>query len=331
MRSSPEFSVIVLNWNGKHFLPVCLESLRAQTFRSFEIVLVDNGSEDGSVEFVQAKFPEVRVVALSENTGFSGGNNSGIRQATGRWIVLLNNDTELDSHFLESVWDARLKYPETAMFAPKMIFDNARDKIDNCGFLACISGSTLNIGRDQTGLSDHPFGPSGGAAFYSRKLLEDVGMLDEDFFMTYEDYDLAFRARLRGYDCRFVEDAIVYHRYRGTMRNYSARQVYFSQRNVEFVYLKDMPGALIFRYGLLHLIYNIGGMAYFTRMGQLRPFLRAKWDAIKAIPQIISKRRGIQESKVLSAREVRNLLVTNWFGAGFRKAIGRRERAAERG
>jgi len=323
---APDLSVIVVNWNGRHFLDECLGSLQKQTFRDFEVILVDNGSTDGSVEFVRASFPEVKVVGLGENRGFSGGNNEGIRGASGRWVMLLNNDTRVHERCLEAVSRARERFPAVSMCAPKMLFYDRPACIDNCGFMATVAGNAWEIGRQETDCEEfnqylRPFGPSGGAAFYRRDLLEGVGLLDEDFFMYYEDYDLAFRARLRGHECIHVPDAIVYHRSRGTSRALPQGLVYLAQRNIEYVYIKNMPTALMLRYGLHHLVYDAGGLVYFTRRGHLRSFLKAKWDALKAFPRLLRKRKEIQKGRALSSNQVRKLLVTNWFGLGVRKAF----------
>ena len=130
----PEISVIVVNWNGKHFLETCLTALRRQTFRDFETILVDNGSEDGSAEYVRSGFPEVRLIALDRNLGFTGGNIAGYEQACGELIVLLNNDTEVDPRWLEEIHKARRDYPAAGSFASKMLYFDERNRIDNCGF-----------------------------------------------------------------------------------------------------------------------------------------------------------------------------------------------------
>jgi hypothetical protein len=321
-----EFSVVVVNWNGRHFLEECLGSLRKQTFRDFEIILVDNGSMDGSAEFVGQSFPEVKLIGLAENRGFCGGNNEGIRHASGRWIVLLNNDTAVDVRFLEAVYEASRAFPDIRMFASKMVLFDSPDTIDNCGMMACRSGSTLQVGRNSKDSAEYRqylsvFGPCGGAAFYRRDLLEEVGLLDEDFFMIYEDYDLAFRAQLRGHGCIFVPGALVRHHYHGTIRQHSARQVYFSQRNIEYVFVKDMPRvspAIAF----FHLVYNIGAMVNFTRLGHLWPFLKAKKDAVKALPDLRRKRKGIQRARLLTPQQFRPLLLSGWFRVAVRKALG---------
>ena len=146
----PEISVIIVNWNGKQFLDDCLCALRRQTFRDFETILVDNGSEDGSVEYARRHFPEVRLLALDSNLGFTGGNIAGYELATGRLIALLNNDTEAHPKWLESLYCGSLEYVDAASFASKMMYFDNRKQIENCGFELGRAGTTLEIGKDQT-------------------------------------------------------------------------------------------------------------------------------------------------------------------------------------
>lgn len=320
----PETSVIVLNWNGKHFLETCLAALRRQTFRDFETVLVDNGSEDGSAEYVRTQFPEVRLIALNRNLGFAGGNIAGYEQARGELIVLLNNDTEADPRWLEEMHKASLDFPASGSFASKMLYFDERNRIDNCGFGLTAAGLSVDLGRGEL---DGPawaqarqvFGGCAGAVAYRRSMLQDIGFLDPDFFMTYEDVDLSFRAQLRGYQCSFVPGAIVYHRYRATMTKYPARQTFFSQRNIEFVYLKNMPFLLMLRSIPQRLAYELGGAAYFFKLGVGSAFLKAKWDAVRQIPSALRKRRKVQNARLLTNAQLRAAMQNNWFRSKWKK------------
>lgn len=327
MSPLPVFSIIVLNWNGKRFLAACLGSLREQGFRNFEVVFVDNGSNDGSVQFVSEHFPEVRIVPLPQNVGFCGGNNEGIRQSRGEWIVLLNNDTELVPGFLDALNRAISLFPDAGMFACKMLFAHDRSTIDNCGFTVSSAGTAQEIGRNeidrgQYGPELEPFGPSGGAGVYSRRMLETISLLDDDFFLIYEDFDLAMRARLSGYRCVFVPEALVYHKYRSTLANFKDWQVFYSQRNVEYVYLKNMPIGLVFQGGLAHLLYNLGGLLYFGRKGFLLPFLSAKFQVVRELPRLCRKRKAIQAGRTVSPAEFRRLLKGKWLARRVRKWLG---------
>ncbi|MGH9394842.1 MAG: glycosyltransferase family 2 protein, partial [Terriglobales bacterium] len=245
--------MLIVNWNGLRFLENCLESLRRQTYQDFETILIDNGSTDASVGYVQSRYPEVKVVALIQNLGFQAANIAGLEHASAETLVLLNNDTEAMPEFLEALAKAVEKYPEAGSFACKMMNFQDRTRIDNCGAGLTAAGVGVNYGSGEVDSDEFRrgrwvFSPCGGAAAYRRAMLDEVGFFDSDFFMTYDDLDLAFRSQLAGYPCRFVPEAVVYHHYRGTMAQFPQRQVYFSQRSIEWVYLKNMPLALALRY-----------------------------------------------------------------------------------
>ncbi len=318
----PEISVIILNWNGRQFLEDCLGSMQRQTFRDFETIFVDNGSSDGSIEYVRARFPEVKVLALQTNRGFAGGNIAGYEQSAGDLIVLLNNDTEAHPRWLEEVRSASMIYAEAGSFASKMMYFDKRDQVENCGFDVGLEGATVDLGRDEL---DGPawneprqvFGGCGGAVAYRRAMLEDVGFLDRDFFMTYEDVDLSFRAQLRGYGCVYVPGAIVYHRYRATNKKTPSRQVFYSQRNIDFVYLKDMPLSLMLRSAPERLLYEIGAAIYFAKQGTGTAFLKSKWDVFRHLPSLLRKRREIQARRTATNAQIRakmqvSVLRTKW-------------------
>lgn len=319
-----EISVVVVNWNGKHFLEACLSAMRRQTFRDFETILVDNGSDDGSVEYVRAQYPEVRVIPLPDNRGFTGGNIAGYEQTTGELIVLLNNDTEAHPNWLEEIHEASKEYPNAGSFASKMMYFDERSRIENCGVDLGMAGASIDLGRDEPdGLAwSQPrkvFGACGGAVAYRRKMLEDIGFLDPEFFMIYEDVDLSFRAQLRGYECVYIPGAIVFHRYRVTIGKAPLRQVFYSQRNIEFVYLKNMPLILILRSAPQRLAYELGAAIYFFRQGAGVAFLRAKLDVLKYLPVILRKRREIQERKTITNPQLLAIMQNSVFYHKWRK------------
>jgi GT2 family glycosyltransferase len=152
-------------------------------------------------------------------------------------------------------------------------------------------------------------------------MLEHIGFLDPDFFTFYEDVDLSFRAQLGGYECVFVPGAIVYHRYRATMNRYRAWQIFLTQRNVEFVYLKNLPLGLILRSLPQRLIYELGGATYFFKVGVGTAFLKGKMDAVWQIPAVLQKRKQIQRDKTLTDTQLRSMMENNWFGSKWKKLL----------
>jgi GT2 family glycosyltransferase len=321
-----DISVIIVNWNGKHYLETCLESLRRQTFRGFETILVDNGSQDGSVEYVRSCFPEVQQIALSKNCGFTGANIAGWQQSSGKLIALLNNDTEASPNWLEEIRKASIAFQQASSFASKMLFSGDRQRIDNCGFDLTSAGLTIDLGR---GEQDGPlwsaprkvFGACGGAAVYRRNMLEDIGFLDDSFFMVYEDVDLAFRSQLRGGNCIFVPDAIVYHCLSATRKQDSSQNVFFSQRNIEFVYLKNMPLGLMFRSLPQRALYELGGALYFFKQGVGLAFMKAKLDALRQLPMVLQKRRLIHRRRTIANSQLHALMRHDWLSTKWKKLL----------
>jgi len=298
--------------------------MRRQTFRDFETILVDNGSTDGSVEHVRTQFPEVKLLALPANLGFTGGNIAGYEHASGGLVVLLNNDTEAHPSWLGEIHRASHAYPDAGSFASKMMYFDERGRVENCGFDMGIAGATVDLGRDEP---DGPewaqprkvFGACGGAVAYRRKMLDEIGFLDPEFVMIYEDADLSFRAQLRGYECVYVPGAIVYHRYRVTIGKAPARQVFYSQRNIEFVYLKNMPLALILWSLPQRLLYEVGAAIYFSKQGTGSAFLRAKLHVLKCLPSILRKRRAIQKKRTITSSQLRATLRKSVFSNKWKK------------
>jgi len=182
----PFASVIIPNWNGAHHLSVCLEALRDQTHSSLEVILVDNGSTDGSQELVATQYPEVRLVALERNLGLTGGNNAGFRAARGEVLISLNNDTEVAPGFVEALVGALVDHPEAGMAAAKMLLFDRRDTIHSAGDGYSAGGIPFNRGvwEEDEGQYDEAgwvFGGCGGAVAYRRAMLDDVGSFDERF------------------------------------------------------------------------------------------------------------------------------------------------------
>ena len=237
-------SVVVLNYNGKKFLDGCLSSLDRQTYRDFEVILVDNGSSDGSVAYVRKWYPSVILVETGKNLGFAGGTNAGIRVARGEFIFTLNNDTITDPHLLEEIVRPMQLDPSVGMCAAKMIFPDGR--INSTGICISLSGAAWDQGIDepdhgQYDVTEEVFGPCAGAALYRSSMLDEIGLFDEDFFLYMEDVDLAFRARLSGWTCIFVPTARVVHIHRGTAGFNTDISIYYGNRNLIWYVIKNFP------------------------------------------------------------------------------------------
>ena len=207
---SPLVSIIIPNWNGAHHLPACLQSLRHQTYAPLETLVVDNGSSDGSVALVEARFPEARAVALGENHGFAGACNVGMRTARGLFLVLLNNDTEADPHWIRRSSAAFERHPEAGWSPRKCCCSISATASTppaiSTGWTACRAtaacgsrtrDSTMPRGVRLQRVRRH-------AAYRREHAGPRSGMLDEDFFFSCEDVDLAWRAQLAGWRCVYA-------------------------------------------------------------------------------------------------------------------------------
>jgi GT2 family glycosyltransferase len=311
-------SVIIVNWNGKQHLNDCLSSLRRQTFTDFEIVMVDNGSTDDSVAYVQSSFPEVEIISLPINTGFSVGNNRGIQAAQGDYIALLNNDTEVDPHWLEELYRALESSPQVGFCASKILLFDQREILDSAGDYYSCYGAAGKIGRlkpDQKlyNQAKEVFGASGAAAIYRRSMLEEVGLLDEDFFMIYEDVDLSFRAQLMGYSCLYVPTARVYHKVNVSLGFMSNKYIYYGHRNVEYVYLKNMPSPLLLEYLPIHILYTVLAFGFFAMKRKASIFIQSKVDAFKSLSTVWRKRQKIQKTRRVSNEYISSILEKDWM------------------
>lgn len=240
-------SVIIPNWNGLRLLPACLNALHQQTFQNFETIVVDNGSTDGSRELLEREYPRVRILSLGTNRGFAPAVNEGIRAAHGETIVLLNNDTEAEPHWLEEIARALGENPSAGMVACKLRLFDRRDHIHSAGDFYRVDGIPGNRGVWEKDCGQYEdargvFGPCGGAAAYRKTMLDEIGLFDEELGSYCEDVDLNWRARLAGYNCAYAPRAIVYHMISAT--GGGPLSSFFVGRNFIFVLAKNYPAGL---------------------------------------------------------------------------------------
>lgn len=219
-------SVIIVNWNARRYLERCLESLQAQSYADLELIVVDNGSTDGSVEMLRQRFAEVIVLAERENLGFAEGGNRGIQASSGEWICLLNNDTVVEPGWAQAMADAAARAPaECGMLQSLLLYLERPDTINSTGIVLNEDGGGEDraggLPRTQAAEAAEIFCPTAGAAAYRRGMLEQIklagGYFDPRHFMYFEDLDLGWRGRLAGWSARYVPEAVVHHRWHGTV------------------------------------------------------------------------------------------------------------------
>ena len=321
-------SVIITNWNGKRFLDECLGRLAEQTLPSDGVLLVDNGSTDGSVAYVRERFPEVKVIALSENRGFAGGNNVGIRAVQSKYVALLNNDARPEPQWLEVLVHALEAHPEVGFCASKMLRADDPRVIDTAGDLFYNYGVGGKRGMDQAdgpefSRTEYVFGACAGAAIYRRVMLEDIGLFDEDFFLYGEDIDLSFRAQLRGYRCLFVPQARVHHQVAATAGRDSHLSVYYSLRNMFYTLVKDLPTSLLLHhFGSILLYFLVGDLVYVST-GYAKAVIRARRDNLKLVRKMLAKRQQIQRARCVPDSYIEAILTREQLGARVQGVIAR--------
>ncbi|HEY9897914.1 MAG TPA: glycosyltransferase family 2 protein [Pantanalinema sp.] len=324
----PKVSLIVLNYNGGDYLEACLDSLRAQTYRDFELIVVDNASVDGSWELIEAQRDALGFHAIrnEQNLGYSEGNNVGIRAARGEYVLVLNNDTVCEPAWLETLMREAEARPDWDMFACQIRSFDRRDTLDTIGIIVYRDGMSRGLGRLEPAAAyaeaREVFAPSGCAGLYRRGALERVGAFPSEFFAYCEDMDLGMRIRLSGGRCWYVPDAVVYHHYSATAGKYSPLKAYLVERNHLWVRLRTFPlGMLLLSpcytfwryllqaYGVLAKKGASGQFASQAPAGGLvLILLRAYFHTLLALPRLIAERRRIRRLRAVSSREV-----SSWF------------------
>lgn len=294
----PLISIIIVTWNAKELLKNCLISLYNQTYKNFEIIVVDNASKDNTVQMIEREFPEVKLVRLNENKGFTGGNIEGLKKTKGEFIALLNNDAEASPQWLEALIKPMFEDEKVGICTSKVIIKgtNILDSAGS-GLTTAFSGFKIGMGEkaDLYNEKRYVLGGYACACLYRKKMLDEIGFFDEDFVFNHEDTDLDFRAFLSGWKCVYVPDAIVEHRVSATLGYMSAKSVYYFSRNSEFVWIKNVPIKFMFKYFHHRILYEIASFGYFGIIHrQWKAFLRGKWDAIKFLPKMVKKREKIQ-------------------------------------
>jgi len=315
----PSVAVVIVNYNGGDMLDRCLAALRRQTHRPDRVLLVDNGSRDFSPSHAQARYPGIEVLALRENAGFAAANNLAASRLDGiDWIALLNPDAYPEPDWLERLLEAAMRRPEFSCFGSHMLAPD-RLTMDGTGDVYHVSGAVWrrDHGRPEgsaTRQDDEIFAPSAAAMLIRRDAWDEAGGFEEGFFCYMEDVDLGFRLRLLGHRALHVASARVVHEGSGVVGEYSDFHVYHGHRNLVWVYVRNMPGWLLWLYLPQHLLYNLASIGIFILRGRVGSILRAKRDAVKGLPRAWRQRRAIQRGKRIASGDLRRVMSRRVLG-----------------
>ncbi len=301
-------TAVILSYDGRHLLEMALPSFAAQTHADHEVLVVDNGSSDGTVAWLGEHWPAVRVLALERNAGVTAALNRGVEAARGEFVGLFNNDIELDPGCLAELVRALEAHPQAGSAAPKLLDFHRRDVLDGAGDVFDWAGTGWRRGHGEAdrGQYDEPqaiFGACGGAALYRRCAFEAVGPFYEPFFAFIEDVDWSFRAQLAGLSCRYVPTAVAYHMGSATIgRGMSAFTRYQLTRNSLWLIARDYPASALVRHTPRLAYVQAASLASAWYDGQLDAWWRGWRDAVRGLPAALSDRRGVQRRRRVGVR-----------------------------
>lgn len=332
-------SVIVVNWNRRDLLRACLQSIEAQTTAEHEVIVVDNGSADGSAEMVEREFPAARLIRNRENRGFCAANNQGIAASQAEYIALLNNDAEAAPGWLAALLGAIETRPDCGMAASKILVWEDPQRIDKAGHLIYPDGQNRGRGsgerdRGQYDRLEETLWPDGCAALYRKEMLAAIGGFDEDLFAYADDAELGLRARIAGWRCVYAPAAVVRHHRGATLGLQSARRLELIERNRVLLAAKLFPWSLLWMNPAYYLARIVSGVwesargrgetaVYPGAIGKLTialALIRGDCQALLLLPRMLRKRREIERLRKLSPRQVRDLILEN--GISLRELSG---------
>lgn len=307
-------SIIIVNWNGERWLEKCLSSLRAQTYKDFEIIFVDNASTDGSVEFMGKKYPEAKIVRSKENLGFAGGNNLGLKHAKGKYLYLLNNDTECDPCCIEYLVSAMEAHSKWGSVQSKIVLMNDPDRLDVCGSYWTGSSFLYHFGFGQNASKKEfnrrqSFFSNKGASMMIRKdIVDQVGLFDDDFWCYYEETDFCHRVWIAGYECWYEPKAIVSHAMGGTSLLFDNERIQFHNfKNKLLSFLKNFEVQTLIVVIPVFIALHILLIVAYLLQGKWRAtlsFPRSLWWNVKHMTKTLKKRKNIKRIRKKSDKEI---------------------------
>lgn len=299
-------SILIVNYNGFEVLDPCLTSLGKSTYPNFEVIVVDNGSTDGSAEKVEKKYKEVTLVKAGKNLGFAGGNNLALKSASGKYIVLLNGDTEVEPDWLDRLVKFAEKTPDAGVFASKVLFFDNKKVLNSAGGCCDIYGfsplrGTFDKDIGQYDKQETVFYAHGAAMMVRRSLIEKIGFLDEDYFIYHEEMDFCWRTWISGSKVYYVPEAVAYHKL--SQRNFYAKEKrakrqFLVKKNRISTLIKNHKSVFLLLISLLaNFVVSLGETVLYVLKGDFetpKGTFSAYWWNIKHLSKDLNKRKKIQ-------------------------------------
>lgn len=303
-----EASVVIVTWNGLHHLRRCLPALAAQEGVEFETIVVDNGSTDGSAEWIAGEYPQVVQERLDSNHGFAAANNIGFGLARAELVATLNNDAIPDPNWLHSLVQAAQEHPEAGSFGSRIVLDRDPNIIDSAGVVTDVLGIAWDrhnaepVGVDTAG---EIFGACAGAALYRKALLDATGGFDASFFAYLEDVDLAWRARWLGWTARYVPEARVVHAHSATGTEESPFKTFHLGRNKVWTIAKNHPTRALLMYGPLLVAYDLASLPITVARQRSLAALHGRLAGLRSLGEVLKQRKQVAASRRVAWDDIR--------------------------
>ena len=311
-----KLSIIIPNFNGKLFLKTCLDSTRKQNYSFYEIIIIDNASSDGSVEYIRENYSEIILIQNKENLGFAAAVNQGIKSSSSDYVFLLNNDVELESDCISNLLKCIEKDENIFAVSSKMVQYNDRNKMDDAGDEYTILGWTCKVGDgkspDLYTTERDIFSACAGAALYRKNILDKLEYFDENFFAYMEDVDISYRARIWGYKCVYCPEAVVYHLGSGTSGSrYNEFKIRLAARNNVYVPYKNMPWPQLALNGIFLLAGYFMKYLFFFKQGQGSTYLNGLKDGFASLGKL--EKTKYENKNFTNYLKIEWLLIRNTF------------------
>jgi GT2 family glycosyltransferase len=308
------YTVVIVNYNTWEHLEKCLIALSKQTFRDFNITIVDNDSDHPPPESILKIYPQTLLIENTYNRGFAGANNQAFAQtALSEWFILINPDAFPEPDCIAQLINAAAAYPEYALLGSRLLLEPKTNRIDGNGDRYHISGLAWRDRDPQKEFGQQAsyevFSACAAAVMIKSDIINKYGGFDEDFFCYMEDVDFGFRMRLLGQRCLLVPNSVVYHVGSASSGGgHSDFAVYHGHRNLVWTYIKNMPSILFWMFLPLHFGINFVAVIWFSLRGQSHIILRAKIDALRGLPRMWRKRKLIQSQRVASIADILHVM-----------------------